>query len=124
MVAVSTSDVPNEVDTKYGQTDAKEHQNLLAATAGGTIKKRMKFTAVHDFGSLADGVGETVALTGCNGVSLGDPVSVGFSLDMQDMVLTAYVSAANVIEVRLQNEGAATVDLGSGILTCVVDDAT
>lgn len=121
MVAATTATAPNEVDKSYGHTDAKEHQNVLAATANGEVKRRMVFTATHDFASLVDGAGETAEITGCNGAALGDPVSVGFSLDLQDMLLTGYVSAANVIQVRLQNESTATVNLGSGTLTCVVD---
>ena len=121
MVAATTATAPNEVDKSYAHTDAKEYQNLLAATANGEIKRRMVFTAVHDFASLIDGAGETAEITGCNGVKLGDPVSVGFSLDLQDMLMTAYVSADDVIQVRLQNESTATVNLASGTLTCVVD---
>jgi hypothetical protein len=63
--------------------------------------------------SLADAVGETNTIA-VPGVALGDIV-LGFasSLDMQDITVTAYVQAANAVEMRFQNEGAATVDLAS-----------
>jgi hypothetical protein len=48
--------------------------------------------------------------------ALGDFVQVSFSLDLQDMVLTGYVSAADTVEYRLQNESTGTVDLASGTI--------
>jgi len=71
--------------------------------------------------SLVDAAGETKSIT-VTGAELGDMVLVSFSLDLQDIVLTGYVSAANTVEARLQNEGAATVDLGAGTLTAIVMD--
>ena len=125
MVAVSKAVDPNKVDLRYGHTDAKEQQNDIALTAKGEVKKLMYFEATVDFASAADGVGETVQLTGCNGVALGDVViGVSISVDLQDMMLTGYVQAANVIEIRLQNESGSTVDLGSATVRVVVADAT
>ena len=64
-------------------------------------------------GSLVDGAGETksVAVTGA---ALGDFVVVSAPYDLQDMTATAYVQATDTVEVRLQNESTATVDLASG----------
>jgi len=69
----------------------------------------------HDFASLVDGAGETGSIA-VTGAALGDFVQVSFSLDLQDMILTAYVSAADTVEYRLQNESTATVNLASGTI--------
>ena len=70
--------------------------------------------------SLADGAGtsDTVAVPG---VALGDIV-IGFSfgVDLAGVTATAYVSAANVVTIRVQNEAAATVDLASTTVRLVV----
>ena len=125
MVAALNAIYPNTMNLAYGHTDAKEQQNNLAMTAQGSVKKLLYFTATVNFASAADGVGETVAITGCNGVSLGDVViGVSIALDLQDMMLTGYVSADNVIEVRLQNESTNTVDLASTTVTVIVADVT
>jgi len=70
--------------------------------------------------SLVDGAGssDTVAVPG---VALGDIV-IGFSfgVDLAGVTATAYVSAANVVTIRIQNEAAATVDLASTTVRVVV----
>lgn len=65
--------------------------------------------------SLADGAGETTTLT-VTGASLGDQVVASFSNDLQGIILHAWVSAANTVSVRFQNETGATVDLASGTI--------
>lgn len=125
MVATTQENVPNVVDLSGAQTDAKDQQNILALSGDGKIKKLMVFEATVNFASAADGVGETVQITGANGVALGDVViGVSIGLDLQDMILTGYVQAANVIEVRLQNESTNTVDLASTTVRVVVADVT
>lgn len=66
-----------------------------------------------DPGSLGDGAGETHSLT-VTGAAFGDAVMVGVPYDLQDCVVTAYVQAANTVEIRLQNESTGTRDLVSG----------
>lgn len=39
-----------------------------------------------------------------------------FSLALQGIIVTAYVSAADTVSVRFQNESGGTLDLGSGTL--------
>ena len=70
--------------------------------------------------SLLDGAGETVQVTGVTGATLGDWVLVSAPYDLQDITVTAYVQATGVVEIRIQNEGAATVDLASGIWRILV----
>jgi hypothetical protein len=78
----------------------------------------------HDFGSLADGAGETTTVT-VTGAALGDFVeAVSLSVDLQGMTLTGYVSAADTVSVRLQNEsGGGPIDLGSATLRARVRKA-
>ena len=77
-------------------------------------------TATLDAGSLVDGAGEsdTVAVPG---VALGDMVlGVSFAVSEAGMSVTAYVSAANVVTIRVQNESGGTVDLASCKIRLVV----
>jgi len=77
-------------------------------------------TATLDPASLADGVGETETVA-VPGVALGDIViGVSNSLDLQDITVTAYVQAADAVELRVQNEGAATVDLASATIKLLI----
>jgi hypothetical protein len=77
-------------------------------------------TATLDAGSLVDGAGEsdTVAVPG---VALGDMVlGVSFAVSEAGMSVTAYVSAADTVTIRIQNESTATVDLASCKIRLVV----
>lgn len=83
----------------------------LRGAAGGLVG-----SAVYDPANLIDGAGvtTTVTVTGC---VLGDFVTaVSFSLDLQGITLTAYVSAANTVSVRFQNESGGAIDLASGTI--------
>jgi hypothetical protein len=71
--------------------------------------------------NILDGDSETFQMTGVTGAALGDFVQVSFSLDLQDLQLTAYVQAANVVECLLQNNTGAARDLGSGTVTVRVE---
>ena len=70
--------------------------------------------ATIDPGSLADGAGSTHQITGVTGATLGDWVLVAAPYDLQDITVTAYVQATGVVEIRIQNESTAVVDLASG----------
>lgn len=63
----------------------------------------------------ADGVGETTTVT-VTGAVLGDFAQASFSLDLQGYTLSAYVSAADTVSVRFQNESGGALDLASGTL--------
>jgi len=74
----------------------------------------------HNFASLADGAGETLSIS-VPGAAIGDTVMVSAGVDISDMTLTAYVQAADTVEVRLQNESAGVLDLASTtIRVCVL----
>lgn len=72
-------------------------------------------TATYDPASLADGAGATTTVT-VTGAALGDFAVASFSLDLQGITLTAWVSAANTVSVRFQNESGGVLDLASGTL--------
>lgn len=83
---------------------------------GGTaILKHLSTTATWDPGNLiaAAQTSTTVTLTGA---ALGDEVTCSFSLDLQLLQLTGYVSSANTVTVILQNGTAGPIDLASGTL--------
>ena len=73
-----------------------------------------------DAGSLVDGAGETDDVT-VPGVALGDMVlGASLGVDIVGLTVTGYVSAANTVKFRVQNESGSTVDLASSTLRIVV----
>lgn len=76
-------------------------------------------SATYDPPSLADGAGDTTTVT-VAGAALGDFASASFSLATSGITITAWVSAANTVSVRFQNESGGVLDIGSGTLTARV----
>jgi hypothetical protein len=76
-------------------------------------------SANYDPPSLADGAGATTTVT-ATGAALGDMAQATFSQGLQGITLTAWVSAADTVSVRFQNESGATVDLASGTVKATV----
>ncbi len=110
-----------DFDHSYGHTDEKEFSNMMAITGNGQIKGIIvhEESAVN-IASLIDAAGATAAIT-VNGVALGDIVlGVSFGVDLVDMTVTAYVQAANAVEVRVQNESGATADLASTTVKLII----
>jgi hypothetical protein len=86
----------------------------------GLFSDTWSVTCTLNVDSLVDGAGtsDTVAVPG---VVLGDIVlGISFGVDLAGVTATAYVSAANVVTIRLQNEAAATVDLASTTVDVIV----
>ena len=76
--------------------------------------------ATLDADTLADGAGDTDTVT-VPGVALGDMVlSASLAVDVAGLIVTAYVSAANTVSIRFQNETGASVNLASSTLRLVV----
>lgn len=69
----------------------------------------------YDPGNLADGAGETTTVT-VTGAAGGDFASASWSANTQGVMLDAWVSAADTVTVRFQNETGGAVDLLSGTL--------
>ena len=86
----------------------------------GLFSDTWAVTATLDAGSLINGAGETDDVT-VAGVALGDMV-IGASLgvDLVGLTVTGYVSAANTVKFRIQNESEATVNLDSAKLRIVI----
>lgn len=81
-------------------------------------------SATFNPSNLADGAGETTTVT-VTGAALGDFVDkVSFSLDLQGITVTAWVSAADTVSVRFQNETGGGLDLASGTLRASVRQKT
>lgn len=73
-----------------------------------------------DTPSLVDAAGTSTTVT-VTGAVLGDFVKgVSLSVDLQGITVTGYVSAADTVTVRFQNESAGTLDLASATLRVVV----
>ena len=73
-------------------------------------------SATYDPPNLADGAGVTTTVT-VTGAALGDAALASFSLDLQGIILgPPYVSAADTVTVRFQNETGGALDLDSGTL--------
>jgi hypothetical protein len=85
----------------------------------GTVSNNILGSATYDPPSLVDGAGATTTVT-VTGAALGDFATASFSLDLQGVSVTAWVSAANTVSVRLQNETGGTIDLASGTLWAMV----
>jgi hypothetical protein len=106
--------------------DGTELRKLFEAVAVDLAATRaplaglLSGSATYDPASLADGAGATTTVT-VTGAALGDyVVGVSFGLDLQGITLTGYVSAADTVAVRFQNESGGVLDLASSTLRAVV----
>lgn len=98
--------------------------NILDGSTGSgiTIADNQGYgysSAVYDPPSLADGVGVTTTVT-VTGAVVGDMVDVSFSNALQGIILTGWVSAANTVSARFQNESGGVLDLASGALRAAI----
>jgi|GEM_PF-1792595 len=95
------------------------------AIGAAVIPSRPQFTntlfgsVVWDPASVADGdaVSQEVTVTGA---ALGDFAIASFSLDVQDLVLDAQVTAANTVTVVLANNTGGAINLASGTVRVIV----
>lgn len=71
-------------------------------------------TATLDPISLADGEGTTLTITPIV-AGFGDYVQISAPYSLQGLTVTSYVSAANTVSIRIQNETGGTIDLASGV---------
>lgn len=95
---------------------------IVAATGAATTAPADYLTgsATYDTASLNDAAGATTTVT-VTGAVLGDfVVGVSFGVDLQGITVTAYVSAADTVSVRIQNESGGTLDLASTTIRALV----
>ena len=92
--------------------------NFTALDAAvGTVLTGSK---THDQASIADGAGASTTVT-VTGAALGDFVTgVSLGVDAAGLTVTGYVSAADTVTVRFQNESGGPVDLASTTLRVLV----
>lgn len=76
-------------------------------------------TATVDPASLADAAGATTTVT-VTGAKLGDIVAFGAGVDLSGTTVTAYVSAADTVKIRVQNESGGGVNLASSTWNIIV----
>jgi hypothetical protein len=86
----------------------------------GMFSEMWKVTGTLNADSLSDGAGTSDTIT-VPGVALGDIVmGFSFGVSLAGVSATAYVSAADTVTIRIQNESAGTVDLASTTVRVVV----
>jgi hypothetical protein len=80
----------------------------------------LEASLTYDPPSLAAGADVTTIVT-VSDAALRDFARASFSLDLQGITLTAWVSAADTVSVRFQNGTAGAIDLASGTLRVRVE---
>jgi hypothetical protein len=88
---------------------------IVENSGASIVNKHHLGSATFDPASMVDGSGQTTSVT-VAGANVGDFAEAAFSNALQGITVTAWVSAANTVQVRFQNESGATVDLASGTL--------
>ena len=71
-------------------------------------------SATFNPGDLVDGAGVTSSAISLKGAAFGAAVTVAAPYDLQGMTVTGYVSAADNVKIRVQNESAGELNVGSG----------
>lgn len=99
--------------------DNKFFGGLSIGSGGVQINSIIIGSITYDPPSLANGSGATMTFT-VTGAQMGDTVMPSFSNNLQGIMMTAYVSAANTVAVRFQNQTGNTLNLSSGTVKAVV----
>ena len=95
----------------------------VRTTGGSTVSvsrnnswdRDLQGSATFNPASLLTLAGETTTVT-VTGAVLGDFAEASFSLDLQGLIISAWVSAADTVSVRFFNSTTGTLDLASGTL--------
>lgn len=110
-MATKITSLPVDADLKKALADIVADvaavRSLLAGLRSGS--------ATYDAPSLIDAAGATTTVT-VTGAALGDFALASLDVDVAGITVTAYVSAANTVSVRFQNESGGTLDLVSATL--------
>jgi hypothetical protein len=99
--------------TQFGGSRVDDPSNRAIVKTGPR-----RGSAVYNPANLVDGAGVTTTVT-VTGAVLGDIAEASFSLDLQGIMMTSWVSSANTVSVRFQNETGGAIDLGSGTINAV-----
>jgi hypothetical protein len=115
-VAVSSGEHGNDRALARGLAGAAELCHRAGQPRLGLSSvRRLQASIAYDPPGLPAGDGVTTSVA-VPGAALGDFAQASFSSDLQSITLTAWVSAADTVSLRFQNDTANTIDLGSGIL--------
>lgn len=95
-----------------------QYVDTLRTRVGQLLPRFLSNTATFNPANLVDGAGETTTVT-VTGARLGDLAQASFSLDVQGISVTAYVSADDTVSVRFQNETGGALNLAEGTLRAV-----
>jgi hypothetical protein len=90
-----------------------------AGSPGAPITAHLSNTITWDPPNLTSGTQTTTTVT-VTGAALGDIAMVSYSLSQQNLVLSAFVSAADTVTVVLRNDTGGDVHLASGTLRASV----
>src|SRR3990167_761984 len=100
-----------QFDLSASGNEAFRDSNLRAMTADGVIKGYIYVERTLNIGSLGDAAGSLHTIE-VRGVELGDMVlGISYQQTIRGMTVTGYVSAANEVTIRVQNESGSTLDL-------------
>jgi hypothetical protein len=115
IVSVDVANDTITVDQRAASTNSATTLSSPSPVFAVAGYSQLSGSATYDPPNLIDGAGATTTVT-VTGAALGDYAEASFSLDLQGITLTAWVSAADTVSVRFQNETGGTIDLGSGTL--------
>jgi len=93
---------------------------LSSTYYGQSVTKFAIASATKDWASLGDGANTLEQDVTVTGAQLGDFAMASLSVDLQGLIMTAQVTAADTVTVALTNETGSTIDLASGTLYVMV----
>jgi hypothetical protein len=85
----------------------------------GLFKNVYTYVGTLDVASLVDGAGATSTFT-VTGAALGDFVEFAMDVSVAGITVTSWVSAADTVSVRFQNESGGTLDLAAANVRILV----
>lgn len=104
---------------RYQAPNSSEMSQVVIGTKTYKVPVVLTASATVDMADTADGAGVTTSIT-VPGAALGDFVLASFGVDLVDTTVTAYVQAADTVEVRFQNESGSSVNLASTTMRVMV----
>ncbi len=118
-----TESIKQRCNSLANHRDGTAMQKLLSAMYADINPAKSGFlygSTTYDTGSLADAAGVTTTIP-VPGAGMGDFVAaVSFGVDLQGITVSGYVSANDVVSVRIQNESTGVLDLASTTLRAIV----
>jgi hypothetical protein len=100
-----------------------KHGRPVSATDGVLFAGGADAAIAYDPPNLADGWGTTAVVVPVPGAAMGDFVAVSYSENLQDIIISGWVSTPGTVAVRFQNESSGPVDLPAGTIRVRVTKA-